>query len=54
MTNIAIFASGGGTNAENLFQYFNNDKRVKIKLVVTNNEKAGVIERAERYKKMSN
>ena len=51
MTNIAIFASGGGTNAENLFQYFNNDKRVKIKLVVTNNEKAGVIEKAERYKK---
>ena len=51
MTNIAIFASGGGTNAENLFQYFNNDKRVKIKLVVTNNDKAGVIEKAERYKK---
>jgi folate-dependent phosphoribosylglycinamide formyltransferase PurN len=25
MTNIAIFASGGGTNAENLFQYFNNE-----------------------------
>lgn len=51
MINIAIFASGGGTNAENLFQYFNNDKRVKIKLVVTNNDKAGVIEKAERYKK---
>jgi len=51
MTNIAIFASGGGTNAENLFQYFNNDKRVKIKLVVTNNDKAGVIEKAERHKK---
>jgi phosphoribosylglycinamide formyltransferase-1 len=51
MTNIAIFASGGGTNAENLFKYFNNDKRVKIKLVVTNNDKAGVIEKAERYKK---
>ncbi|MFO0323062.1 MAG: phosphoribosylglycinamide formyltransferase [Bacteroidota bacterium] len=51
MTHIAIFASGGGTNAENLFKYFNNDKRVKIKLVVTNNDKAGVIEKAERYKK---
>lgn len=51
MKNVAIFASGEGTNAENLFKYFNNDKRVKIKLVVTNNADAGVVERAERYKK---
>lgn len=51
MKNIAIFASGEGTNAENLFNYFNNDKRVKIKLVVTNNNEAGIVERAERYKK---
>ena len=52
MKNIAIFASGEGTNAENLFNYFNNDKRVKIKLVVTNSDTAGVIERAEKYKKI--
>src|SRR6202008_2825829 len=51
MKNLAIFASGEGTNAENLFNYFNNDKRVKIKLVVTNNDAAGIIERAERHKK---
>lgn len=51
MKNVAIFASGEGTNAENLFQYFNNDKRIKIKLVITNNDEAGVIARAERYKK---
>jgi len=51
MKNIAIFASGEGTNAENLFNHFMNDKRVKIKLVVTNSDKAGVIERAERHKK---
>lgn len=51
MKNIAIFASGEGTNAENLFNYFNNDKRVKFKLVVTNSDTAGVIERAEKYKK---
>lgn len=51
MKNIAIFASGEGTNAENLFNYFNNDKRVKIKLVVTNKDTAGVIARAEKYKK---
>lgn len=51
MTNIAIFASGEGTNAENLFQYFKNDTRVKIKLVVTNSDTAGVIARAEAHKK---
>ena len=51
MKNVAIFASGEGTNAENLFNYFMNDKRVKIKLVVTNSDKAGVIEKAERHKK---
>jgi phosphoribosylglycinamide formyltransferase-1 len=51
MKNIAIFASGEGTNAENLFNYFNNDKRVKIKLVVTNLDTAGVVARAEKYKK---
>lgn len=51
MKNIAIFASGEGTNAENLFNYFNNDKRVKIKLVITNNETAGIVARAEKYKK---
>lgn len=51
MINAAIFASGEGTNAENLFQYFANDTRIKIKLVVTNKDNAGVIARAERYKK---
>jgi phosphoribosylglycinamide formyltransferase 1 len=51
MKNIAIFASGEGTNAENLINYFNNDKRVKIKLVVASSDTAGVVARAEKYKK---
>ncbi|MES2132172.1 MAG: phosphoribosylglycinamide formyltransferase [Bacteroidota bacterium] len=51
MKNVAIFASGEGTNAENIFEYFKNDKRIKIKLVVTNIDTAGVIKRAESYKK---
>ena len=51
MKNIAIFASGEGTNAENLFNYFKDDKRVKFKLVVTNSDTAGIVERAEKYKK---
>ncbi len=51
MTNVAIFASGEGTNAENLFHYFKNDMRIKIKLVVTSSDTAGVIAKAEAHKK---
>ncbi len=51
MINAAIFASGEGTNAENLFNYFANDPRIKIKLVVTNKDNAGIVERAEKHKK---
>lgn len=51
MINAAIFASGEGTNAENLFTYFANDPRIKIKLVVTNNDTAGIVARAEKHKK---
>jgi phosphoribosylglycinamide formyltransferase-1 len=51
MTNVAIFASGEGTNAENIIQHFNNDPRIKIKLVITNKDDAGVVARAEKYKK---
>jgi len=49
--NAAIFASGEGTNAENLIKYFKNDTRIKIKLVITNRDDAGVIKRAEEHKK---
>ena len=51
MINAAIFASGEGTNAENIMQYFTNDPRIKIKLVFTNKAEAGVIARAEKHKK---
>ena len=51
MINAAIFASGEGTNAENLFHYFKNDTRIKIKLVVTNSDTAGIISKAEAHKK---
>lgn len=51
MINAAIFASGEGTNAENLITYFKNDPRIKIKLVITNRDDAGVIKRAEEHKK---
>lgn len=47
MRNIAIFASGSGTNAENITRYFSNHPQIKVSLILTNNPKAGVIKRAE-------
>lgn len=45
--NIMIFASGSGTNAENIIKHFRNSKLAKVSCVLTNNPKAGVIARAE-------
>ena len=50
MKRIVIFASGSGTNAENIINYFKNNKTVKVVYVLTNNKNAGVIKRAERLK----
>lgn len=43
--NLAVFASGSGSNAENLYRYFNNQADVCIQKVFTNNAQAGVINR---------
>ncbi len=45
--NIAIFASGAGTNAANMLKYFQQNEKIKIKLIITNNSDAGVIKIAE-------
>lgn len=45
---IAIFASGSGSNAENIYHYFKGNGKVEISLILTNNPNAKVIERAER------
>ncbi len=45
---IAIFASGEGTNAENLISHFKNNPNGKIVAVLTNRPDAGVIHRAEK------
>lgn len=44
---IAIFASGNGTNAENIIHFFMK-KKSSVVLAVTDNPDAGVIKRAER------
>jgi phosphoribosylglycinamide formyltransferase-1 len=46
--NIAVFASGTGTNANNLIHYFNKTQTANICLIVCNNPIAGVIKIAER------
>jgi phosphoribosylglycinamide formyltransferase, formyltetrahydrofolate-dependent len=46
MRNIAIFASGSGTNAENIIKYFSNGKTGKVTLVLSNKCEAYVLKRA--------
>ncbi len=46
MKNIVIFASGAGTNAENIIRYFSNEKKAKVILVLSNKPQAMVLERA--------
>ena len=48
MVNRAIFASGSGSNAENIADYFLDSKLIHVSLIVTNNQNAGVIDRAVR------
>lgn len=46
MKQIAIFASGSGTNAENIIRYFLNTSLARVKLVLSNKQSAKVLERA--------
>lgn len=57
MKKIAVFASGSGSNAENIYEYFNcnkkeskeaNDCIAKVELIITNKKDAYVLERAKR------
>lgn len=48
-TKIAIFASGGGSNAQAIIEHFEHSNSAEIRLVVTNNASAYVLERAEKH-----
>lgn len=50
MKNIAIFASGSGTNAENIIKYFDKHSGIQVKLVLSNKSDAYVLKRAENLK----
>lgn len=46
--NLILFASGSGSNVENIARHFATDPRVCVRGVFCNNTKAGVIERCQR------
>lgn len=48
MKRIAIFASGSGTNAQNIIEYFRNSRDVIVDSLWSNNENAYALIRAER------
>ncbi len=50
MKKIAIFASGSGTNAEEILRYFkHNTKQGKVVTLISNNDQAFALQRAQKY-----
>jgi phosphoribosylglycinamide formyltransferase-1 len=47
MKKIVVFASGSGTNAENIIKYFASNETVTVEAVFTNNPNAKVIDKAK-------
>lgn len=47
---IAIFASGAGSNALAIIEYFNDNPLIKVALIVTNKKDAGVIQIAKQHR----
>jgi phosphoribosylglycinamide formyltransferase-1 len=50
MKKIVLFASGNGSNVENIIQFFKNNNSVSIVGIFCNNPHAKVLERAENHK----
>lgn len=47
LDNIAIFASGNGTNCENIIRHYANSNKARVVLVVCNKKDAPVVKRSE-------
>ena len=45
MKRLVLFASGSGTNVENIIRHFQNNKTIKVTQVLTNKKSAKVIDR---------
>ena len=50
MKRVVIFASGSGSNAENLIRFFHNSDNASVIMVLTNNPHAKVLERCKKLK----
>lgn len=48
MKNIVIFASGTGSNAENIIRYFKKNETISVVAIFSNNPKAKVLEKAKK------
>jgi formyltetrahydrofolate-dependent phosphoribosylglycinamide formyltransferase len=48
--NIAIFASGAGSNAQKIIDHFRNHSSIRVALIVCNKPQAGVLKIAEKEK----
>ena len=49
MKKIVLFASGNGSNVENIIQYFKNNDTISVVGIFTNNPHAKVVERAKNH-----
>jgi len=49
-SSLAIFASGSGTNAEQIMLRFQSNSKIEVALVLSNNPDAFVLERAKKFK----
>lgn len=49
MTNLAVFASGTGSNARKIMEYFADRENIRVALVVSNNPEAGVLKTAHEF-----
>ena len=51
MKRVVIFASGSGSNAENIINYFQNSKKISVAKVYCNKKEAGVFKRCKKLNK---
>lgn len=49
MIHLAIFASGGGSNARSIIRYFEKNKNINISVLLTNNPGSGIFEIGKEY-----
>jgi phosphoribosylglycinamide formyltransferase 1 len=47
--NLAIFASGSGTNAEEIMKYFKHHPSITVSILLSNNPEAYALERAKKF-----